>query len=344
MREFRLPRALMGDVQAPILLAAGTRLEALRLLPLLRALRAPGRGPGALLVDTGESGADVREALREHGVAADLRLPAASSTTGMALALARLCLRLRPSLMLAGGASRSGLAVALGARGAGVSSALLVSSIDPAPRWRWRVLSALHTWFYLARERPKLSLPRGRAMDVGDPLFDLCREQSEALGALADSVATRAVVCWTQAPADAQAHVDQWLQGSPQLRLDWIAAPAGGDAGVQNNLRRMGELPHWRLLGLLRRAQVVLTDSELIAAEARWLGRTVLWLGSAATPTGAVLASGADHAHVLKLALAGGVAPRPLQEDGRAALRLAAHLLDSIEQRAFAGLLTRVHR
>ena len=342
MRDFRLPRALMGDIQAPILLAAGSRLEALRLLPLLRALRTPGRGPGALLIDTGEAGAAVCDALREHGLAADLRLPAASSTTGMALALARLCVRLRPALMVAGGASSSGLAVALGARGAGVSSALLVSSIDPAPRWRWRLLSALHTWFYLARERPKLSLPRGRAIDVGDPLFDLCREQSEALGIVAEQATPRALLLWTQLPPDAQGQVDNWLGADRQLRLDWAHAPAAGNAGTQDNLRRMGALPHWRVLGLLRRAQVVLTDSELIAAEARWLGRAVVWLGGAPTPAGAL--AGHSPAHDLKLALAGGPTPRPQIEDGRAAMRLAAHLLDSVEQRAFAGLLTRVHR
>ncbi|MCE7930200.1 MAG: hypothetical protein DYH17_02315, partial [Xanthomonadales bacterium PRO6] len=72
MRTFRLPRALAAERPAPVLLVAGTRLEALRLLPLLRALRAPGRGEGALLVDTGESGPAVREALREHGLAPDL--------------------------------------------------------------------------------------------------------------------------------------------------------------------------------------------------------------------------------------------------------------------------------
>lgn len=342
MRDFRLPRALMGDSQAPILLAAGSRLEALRLLPLLRALRAPGRGPGALLIDTGESAADVREALREHGVSADLRVPPASSTTGMALAMARLCARLRPSLIVAGGASKSGLAVALGARGAGVTSALLVSSIDPCTRWRWRLLGALHTWFYLARERPGLSLPRGRAIDVGDPLFDLCREQSEALGAIGEAVNPRAVLHWSRMPADAQAQVDGWLGAQRQLRLDWVGAPPQGEeSGSPENLRRMGWMPHWRVLGLLRRATVVLTDSELIAAEARWLGRSVLWLGSAPLPAGAVLA---DGPRALAATLAGTLSPRPLQEDGRAAMRLAAHLLDSVEQRAFAGLLTRVHR
>ncbi|MCE7932322.1 MAG: hypothetical protein DYH17_13235, partial [Xanthomonadales bacterium PRO6] len=35
---------------------------------------------------------------------------------------------------------------------------------------------------------------------------------------------------------------------------------------------------------------------------------------------------------------------RPLPEDGRAAPRLAAHLLDGVEQRVFAGWLTRARR
>ena len=37
MRTFRLPRVLAGEAPSPLLLVAGTRLEALRLLPLLRA-------------------------------------------------------------------------------------------------------------------------------------------------------------------------------------------------------------------------------------------------------------------------------------------------------------------
>ena len=84
MRAFRLPRALTDAPAAPLLLVAGTRLEALRLLPLLRALRATGRGDGALLVDSGESGAEVREALREHGLAPDLRLPGARGASAAA--------------------------------------------------------------------------------------------------------------------------------------------------------------------------------------------------------------------------------------------------------------------
>jgi len=344
MREFRVPRALMGDTQAPILLAAGSRLESLRLLPLLRALRAQGRGPGALLIDTGESGSAVREALREHGLSADLRLPAAGGTTAMAVGLGRLCARLRPSLVVAGGASRSGLAVALGARGAGVSSALLVSSIDPAPRWRWQLLGALHTWFYLARERPSLSLPRGRAVDVGDPLFDLCREQSEALGSVPTNAQPRALLIWNSRPDDAKAQVDTWLASQPDLRLDWVAAPSVlSDSPAQLQLRRVGNLPHWRALALIRRSDVVLTDSVIAAAEARWVGRSVIWLGDQLAPTGSIRA-GNDVVHTLNLALSGSLQSQPLIEDGRAATRLAAHLLDSVEQRAFAGLLTRAHR
>ncbi|HWS26296.1 MAG TPA: hypothetical protein VN259_06915, partial [Xanthomonadales bacterium] len=181
MRAFRLPRVLTGDMPSPLLLVAGTRLEALRLLPLLRALRAQGRGEGALLVDTGESGAAVREALREHGLAPDLRLPGARGTSAAAFAMLRLALRVQPAMIVVGGASRSGLAAAIAARGAGINSALIASSADSAPKLRWRLLASLCTWFYLGREAPALELPRGRALQTGDPLFDLCREQSDAL-------------------------------------------------------------------------------------------------------------------------------------------------------------------
>ena len=48
MRAFRLPRALAGEQAAPLMLVAGTRLEALRLLPLLRALRSGASPSGAV--------------------------------------------------------------------------------------------------------------------------------------------------------------------------------------------------------------------------------------------------------------------------------------------------------
>lgn len=340
MREFRLPRAFAGDISAPVLLVCGTRIEALRLLPLLRALRAPGRGAGALLLDTGESGAVVRETLREHGLAADLRLPPARGTAGMAFALARLCMRLRPSLVLAGGASGSGLAAALAARFGGCGSALLVSNIESVPRWRWRLLARLHTWFYLGREQPRVQWPRGRAQEVGDPLFDLCREQAQASNSAGEGQGVRALLAWRQAPENCEHLVAGWIDGQPDLRLDWIAAPMS-NTDSQAGLRRLGELPHWRALALARRAAVLLTDDPLLAVEARWLSRPVLWLGPGAAPFGSIATGPAAIAQSLRLAVNGSLVASPLDEDGRAAPRLAAHLLNRIEQRAFAGILTR---
>jgi hypothetical protein len=340
MRAFRLPRILAGDTSAPLLLVAGTRMEALRLLPLLRALRAPGRGDGALLVDTGESGSAVRETLREHGLAADLRLPGARGTGAAAFALLRLLLRIKPALVVAGGASRSGLAAAMAARGAGINSALIASSADQAPRWRWRLLAGLHTWFYLGRERPVMDLPRGRAVETGDPLFDLCREQSEALGAASDLSHQRALLACSLTGAPAEALAASLLSAEPGLKLDWLAAPGLGDRDIEPRLRRLGHLPHWRTLALLRRNAVLITDDALLALEARWFGRIVLWIGDAAPP-GCALCTPSSAASQLPLALHQSLAARPLTEDGRAAARLATHLLDRIEQRVFAGLLTR---
>lgn len=341
MRAFRLPRALAGDTHSPLLLVAGTRLEALRLLPLLRALRAPGRGDGALLVDTGESGSAVREALREHGLAADLRLPGARGTSAAAFALLRLMLRIRPALVVAGGASRSGLATALSARGAGIGSALLASSADQAPRWRWRMLAALHTWFYLGRERPPLDLPRGRAVETGDPLFDLCREQSEALGALAESSYPRTLLACTLNAPEGELLVERLLDSEAELRVDWLTAPGLGEREAHTRLRRMGHLPHWRTLALLRRTQVLITDDALLALEARWFGRQVLWIGAGPAPLGCVVCSTQEAPATLQMALHQSLSARPLIEDGRAAGRLASHLLDRIDQHAFAGLLSR---
>lgn len=341
MRAFRLPKALATEPGAPLMLVAGTRLEALRLLPLLRALRAPGHGEGALLVDTGESGSAVRDTLREHGLAADLRLPGARGTSAAAFALLRLLLRVRPSLVVAGGASRSGLAAGIAARGAGIRSALLASSADQAPRWRWRLLAGLHTWFYLGRERPPIEPARGRAFLTGDPLYDLCREQSEALGANADAVAPRILIAAGWSADAGAATVTSLLTDAASSRIDWVAAPAPEEADIHPRLRRLGHLPHWRKLALLRRSQVLITDNALLALEARWFGRSVLWVGDTAAPQGCVPCPASElSAHVLA-AIHGSLSPRPLLEDGRAAQRVAGHLLDCIDQHAFAGILTR---
>lgn len=344
MRAFRLPKALAGEVSAPLMLVAGTRLEALRLLPLLRALRAPGRGDGALLVDTGESGSAVRDALREHGLAADLRLPGARGTSAAAFALLRLLLRIRPALVVAGGASRSGLATGIAARGAGIRSALLASSADQAPRWRWRLLSGLHTWFYLGRERPPIEVPRGRAFETGDPLFDLCREQSEALGSGPDQVAPRVLLAFGGEAAENERRIAVLLDHVSDVRVDWVAAPALGEQDAHPRLRRLGHLPHWRMLALLRRTQVLVTDDALLALEARWFGRSVLWAGSKEAPAGCVICPAGELNTSVAAALHGSLAPRPLIEDGRAAQRLAGHLLDCIDQHVFAGILSRQRR
>lgn len=342
MRAFRLPRILAGDTAAPLMLVAGTRLEALRLLPLLRLLRAQGRGDGALLVDTGESGAEVREALREHGLAPDLRLPGASGTSAAAFALLRLALRLRPALIVAGGASRSGLAAAIGARGAGIGSALIASSADSAPRLRWRLLAGLCTWFYVGQEAPPMELPRGRALQTGDPLFDLCREQCEAVASGPESTLPRAVLASSLPAADGQRLVETLLARDAELRVDWVAAPSLGEQPIDQRLRRLGQLPHWRRLALLRRSRALVTDDALLALEARWLGRHVLWIGASPAPRGCIECKLGEVAERLHHAIDQTLSPKPLSEDGRAAARLAAHLLDRIDQRAFAGLLTRV--
>lgn len=340
MREFHLHPVMARELSAPVLLVCGNRLEALRLVPLLRALRAPGRGAGALLLDTGEQGAEVRDCLREHGLAADLRLPPTRGRLAAGWALARLCWRLRPAAIIAGGASASGLAAAFAARLAGVSSSLLLSGLDAAPLWRRRLLVSFHTWFYLGREAPLWPWPRGRALETGDPLFDLCREQAEASAAAAEMRPGRALLAWRGSPANAEAHVQAWLQAEAGARIDWIAAPLGGEEQALG-LRRLGRLPHWRSLALLRRAQVLLTDDAILAHEARWLGRPVLWLGATPAPAGTIESAPGSVAQNLRLAFHGALAARPLGEDGRSANRLAAQILDRIEQRAFAGLLTR---
>jgi hypothetical protein len=341
-RAMRLPRGLLGDGDAPMLLVAGNRLEAQRLIVLMRTLRAPSVGRGALLVDTGERGSEVRDTLREHGLAADLRLPDAGGTLSIAGKLARLVLRVEPALIVAGGGSGSGLAAALAGRLTGVRSALLASSADEAPGWRWRLLGALHTWFYLGREHPRIDCRRGRAVESGDPVFDLCREQSEALGLASEAPQARVLVAWSAAGRATPGVLADLLEQQPESRIDWVRAPelAAGDP-PHPRLRRLGQVPHWRLLALIKRAGCLLTDDRVLAMEARWFGRPVLWVGGTVVPPGCVACTPATLAHNFRMALDGALAARPLVEDGRAAVRLAGHLADRVEEHVLAGLLTR---
>lgn len=341
-RAMRLPRGLLGDGDAPMLLIAGNRLEAQRLIVLMRTLRAPSVGRGALLVDTGERGSEVRDTLREHGLAADLRLPDAGSTFAITGKLLRLVLRVEPSLIVAGGASGSGLAAALAGRLSGIRSALLASSADQAPGWRWRLLGALHTWFYLGREHPRIECPRGRAVESGDPAFDLCREQTEALGLASELPQARVLVAWSNAGAATPDRLTDLLEEQPEVRIDWVRAPElVTGATAHPRLRRLGQVPHWRLLALLKRTRCLLTDDRVLAMEARWFGRPVLWVGDADVPPACVACTPATLAHNFRMALDGAIDARPLAEDGRAAVRLAGHLADRVEEHVLAGLLTR---
>jgi hypothetical protein len=67
-----------------------------------------------------------------------------------------------------------------------------------------------------------------------------------------------------------------------------------------------------------------------------------LWIGASPAPRGCIECKLGEVAERLHHAVDQTLSPKPLPEDGRAAARLAAHLLDRIDQRAFAGLLTRV--
>ena len=220
---------------------------------------------------------------------------------------------------------------------------LAADAIDQAPRLRWRLLSGLCTWFFLGREAPLLDLPRGRALETGDPLFDLCREQSEAVGIGQEPAGARVVIATTLSAPDGERLVDALLaREGEDLRIDWIGAPPLGEREVQQRVRRLGALPHWRALALLRRSRILVTDDPLLAMEARWIGRTVFWIGASAVPRGCIEVPLPQLAGAVHQALAQTLSPRPLAEDGRAAPRLAAQLLDRVEQRAFAGWLTRV--
>ena len=67
-----------GDGAGPVLLAVGTRPEAIKMAPLLPALRAEGLDP--CLLTTGQHGALLDRALASLGISPDRRLPARAAS------------------------------------------------------------------------------------------------------------------------------------------------------------------------------------------------------------------------------------------------------------------------
>ncbi len=324
----RLPKMLSHAADAPLLLVAGNRIEAWRLVPLLRALRNSRDGGGALLVDAGR-GDEVGAALRELGMAADLRLGSHSRLPALTFSLHRLVRRISPSMIVAGGGSPGALACGLAAKSLATPSTVLDCAVDGTPLWRWRALSMLFTWILTGSEVPS---PRARSRRLGDPLFDLYREQAAAT---ASNGAQRSdLVVWDERTLDDPLACMRRLSAT---QFEWIDAPAGV---ARSGLRRLGAVPHWRRLALIRRATVIVTDQRLTAFQARWLARPVVWTGADAAPAGCLQSSPEELPRTIAQALNGALAPLPLLEDGRAAPRLAAALRERVESRAFAGWLT----
>lgn len=109
-----------GDGAGPVLLAVGTRPEAIKMAPLLPALRAEGLDP--CLLTTGQHAALLDRALASLGISPDRRLPYRTSREGLAARAGRLILRLarelaeiRPRILLAHGDTLSAYAAATAA-------------------------------------------------------------------------------------------------------------------------------------------------------------------------------------------------------------------------------------
>lgn len=353
MIEF--PRLFEPQLQAPILLVAGNRSEALRLIPVLQQLRAAAAGSGALLVNASPDAHSVNECLRQCGLRADLCPGAGSTASGLSAfwQLWRLIGSIGPSLVVTGGSSVAAGRALWAARLRGLATVALMGAEQDvlAPRARRRMRAA--TWRYLAAEHPGAARDRPRTLRVGDPLFDLCREQAAAVAAPAHEPGRRVLMYLPQAPwARVQrlcGELSTAVRDLSDCRIDWLGdeaepAASGEVEGSGSRIRLLGRLPHWRVLGLLRRADVVVTDSPVLAMEARWAGRPVLWASDQPPPRGCIRCEGPQAlAASLRHALLGHLAATPLQEDGRAAARLSAHLLSLTADRSLAGLLSRRH-
>ncbi|MFJ6137611.1 non-hydrolyzing UDP-N-acetylglucosamine 2-epimerase [Kitasatospora sp. NPDC092286] len=295
----------------PAVLLAGTRPEALKLIPLLRAL--PERGVKTVLVDSGQHPGMVAAALAPFGLApAEGLAPSrgsgslAATVRGLRESVHEAIRRLAPRLMVVHGDTSTTYAGALAARAAGVPLSHVEAGLRtahplrpfPEELFRRRVGSLADLHFAPTTEATA-NLRRegitGRCVEtVGNTIIDVLRETlgRPAPHALRELVPPRAplVVVTFHRRENVGRRLDplclavlELLCSRPDLH---VLCPQHPNPAVRARLQRRfaghpritltDPLPYPVFVHALARAALVVTDSGGIQEEAPYLGVPVL--------------------------------------------------------------------
>lgn len=295
--------------RARVLAVCGTRPEAIKLVALVRALRAHG-APGCALANSGQHAAMVARTLDHLDCPADLTLPqvAAPSLSAAVRALrAQLLAAVRAheaELVLVQGDTSSAYAGALAAVDAGVPLAHLEAGLRsghpyrpfPEELFRRRIarLASLHLAPTAAAARNLLDEGHApsRVRRVGNTVIDLLRETVEGPAMALDFLPpTPRLVTLTLHRRENYGHgldlvcaaVLQLLAAQPDLG---VVCPVHPNPAVGARIRRWlsghprivltAPLDYRPFIALLARSALAITDSGGIQEEAPYLGTPVL--------------------------------------------------------------------
>lgn len=360
-----------------ILISIGTRPELIKLAPVIHALRARQEAHEARVVFTAQHRELLDTAAKIFGVRPDHDLDVMVPDQGLSALTARLTSRLgalieeeRPDLIVGQGDTTSALCTALAAYYAGVPFAHVEAGLrsgDLSRPWpeegNRRAIGALARWHFAptaqarlnllqegvaverviltgntvidalehVAEHPDTRLPAG--LDVDGPLVLITLHRREIHGAPLLGILRALRVL-------ARLHPEVTfvfpVHPNPQ-----VLAPARRALSDIANVRLLPPLPYTEFVGLMRCAQLVLTDSGGVQEEAPALGVPLLVLRDVTeraegVEAGAAQLVGTDPekivsaAHILlsnrRAADAMRAAPNPYG-DGRAAARIAEVLL-----------------
>lgn len=289
----------------PVLALAGTRPEAIKLAPVLRALHA--LGVRARLGVTGQHRGLMEQALADCGLQPEFDLEVMRHGQGLGALLGRTISaleaplrRLAPQIVIVQGDTTSALAGALAAAAAQIPVAHVEAGLRSGdPRLPFpeetnrRLIADLARWHFAPSERARAALlAEGIASEAihvtGNTVLDACLSLAgpppEGLpGEFAlVTLHRREILSGTGAPLRAiLGALADAAEAHPELGFVFPAHPRVRGAaeellGGRENLRLLPPQPYPAFLGLLRAARFALSDSGGVQEEGPALGTPVL--------------------------------------------------------------------
>jgi UDP-N-acetylglucosamine 2-epimerase (non-hydrolysing) len=290
-----------------VLLAAGTRPEVIKLAPVLKALKKKS-GVDARLCVTGQHRELLREALRAFGLRphVDLRLMRPGQTPAQVLergraALAPVLARERPDIVVVQGDTTSALAAALAARAAGIPVAHVEAGLrshDLRHPWpeegnRMRIDAVSQLWFAPTETARKNLLKEGRGPAwlsvTGNTAVDALRwalRRARPPGNLPKQKLVVVTLHRRESFGKPLKGLMSAIASAAKARPEWTwVLPVHPNPAVRRAAKALANLPTVRLVaplgylefvGLMKRAEFLVTDSGGIQEEAPTLKKAVL--------------------------------------------------------------------